>query len=322
MMKNLGYAALSAVTVATLFIACGEGENGDLGCTTDLDCAGTEICHPDAQVCVETCESGSDCPDHARTCAAVSDTDTRLVCQCATDALCANGPVGDGAVCQDAWRVCTAACETASDCPFGFECEASTGQCKAEASNTCDPACGAGETCENGQCVATSCSTSAAQPDACPYGSYCASGGTCAAPAEPTCPNITDLDPAGGWDPRTWDPSNTAHNGPVIYSVTKGSDTSYPCANQAHSVLQAEVHAYRTDGDWPANKSGLSGFFWVQVNGTRQDATGAVMRNSDYQPNGREARLRVNFCFDSTQNQIQTAFYFSNGNAYCQALQR
>ncbi len=325
MFKHLGLAALSASAVAMAFIACGgDGTGTDISCVTDADCTeANTICHPGALVCVQTCTSGADCPDSAKTCGAVSSTDDRQICQCATDTLCAQGDLGTGAVCQEAWSVCTNACTGDTDCPTGFECDTATGQCTDGGAGSCDPACGAGQTCDTSgatpTCVAATCNAADPQPSTCAAGTFCSSG-TCQAPPAPTCSNITNLNPAGGWDPRTWDPTNAAHNGPVIYSIGKGPNTTFMCG-AGSSVIQAEIKAYRTDKDFPADKSALGGFFYALVNGNRLDATNSV-RPSDYIPNGREATIRVNFCSDPAESQIQVGLYFTNGNAICGTIQR
>ena len=247
MFKHLGLAALSASAVAMAFIACGgDGTGTDISCVTDADCTeANTICHPGALVCVQTCNSGADCPDSAKTCGAVSSTDDRQICQCATDTLCAQGDLGTGAVCQEAWSVCTNACTGDTDCPTGFECDTATGQCTDGGAGSCDPACGADQVCDtsgatatcvdkctfnscgNGQVcdadgtckAAATCSASAQQPDACAYGQVCSSG-TCAfvqkyLTSNTACPNFTQHSPSGGgWDPESWDPLNPAHNGP------------------------------------------------------------------------------------------------------------
>ena len=264
MFKHLGLAALSASAVAMAFIACGgDGTGTDISCVTDADCTeANTICHPGALVCVQTCTSGADCPDSAKTCGAVSSTDDRQICQCATDTLCAQGDLGTGAVCQEAWSVCTNACTGDTDCPTGFECDTATGQCTSgTASCQNNSECGAGKICDTQSntcvdapaCAWDACSTetwtSAGQTcgsSGCGAGPTCSgtglsscgtneicSSGTCGLPPRPkpgntgsqvNCQNFFTGDYANG---PVWNPSSD--NGPVIYEVSlinKGTGTA------------------------------------------------------------------------------------------------
>lgn len=63
-----------------MLTAC--GGKADLSCSKDQDCLESELCHPDKRVCVQMCTTSVDCPDSAKTCAAMSDLNTQKICQC------------------------------------------------------------------------------------------------------------------------------------------------------------------------------------------------------------------------------------------------
>ena len=226
MLKRIGLIGLTSAALTFVFAACGEGIGpGGAGCTSNADCATTEICHPQAQVCVQTCTSSADCPDSAKTCEAISATDTNMICKCTTDALCASGDVlGSSAICSDAFEVCVTKCGSNTDCPSGFECETSTGECKSAACTT-NTDCASGQTCNTttGQCeAAAACDSNATTigsnggPSTCSYGQECQSG-SCVTVEQGTCSQASTA-PA-------WTAATTGR--PVITNVTAvGSATS------------------------------------------------------------------------------------------------
>ncbi len=121
-----------------------------LTCATDRDCVLSEICHPTAKVCVQTCVGSADCPSSAKTCTALSTTDTRKVCQCATDALCNAEGGTTQLVCSNLDDVCTPKCTKDADCSLGRTCDTATGQCEEKAGSltcTLDADCIEGEIC-------------------------------------------------------------------------------------------------------------------------------------------------------------------------------
>jgi hypothetical protein len=245
-------------------VGCGDdGEGGSATCTTNDDCAGTEICHPTSNVCVATCSSAVDCPDSAKTCAPLGGTgpDAQTsICKCTTDVLCNGGTDSDSTdlVCSNLDRVCVSKCTSDDDCGTGRSCNTGSGQCEAGG--------GTGDTC-----TGTSQST-------CDYGSFCNNSTCTAAPVAPTtCENF----PAN--DRPAWSTSST---GPVIYevsSVTYQVGSSY-CAASAPDAFIVRVRAYRTDTDWPATRGGLNGFFYVTTTTNEFDivASGLLVPNIGY----------------------------------------
>ncbi|WP_224244628.1 hypothetical protein [Hyalangium gracile] len=111
---------------------CVPKEGRNLQCTTVADCLASELCHPTAKVCVRTCTTGSDCPDTAKSCGALSATDSSRVCQCSTDASCNSDRLDASLVCSNLDRACTPKCTTDASCGSGRTCDTATGQCKAK----------------------------------------------------------------------------------------------------------------------------------------------------------------------------------------------
>lgn len=138
--KKVSLAFVGALAAGVLFSACPGDVNSTLygECTGDLSCSSGEICHPDAKVCVKTCDSTNDCGDEAKTCAEVTEGSDQKVCQCTTDVACGN--FAEGLTCDLATAVCKgegggntdegavgAACtgDAQSTCNYGLFCESS-----------------------------------------------------------------------------------------------------------------------------------------------------------------------------------------------------
>src|SRR6476659_9985494 len=85
--KLLGFVLVGAAIGGT-FAACG-GDNptGPTSCTSDSACQTGEICHPTAQICVQSCTAATDCPDSAKNCDSLTAGGPKF-CQCSTSALC------------------------------------------------------------------------------------------------------------------------------------------------------------------------------------------------------------------------------------------
>jgi hypothetical protein len=267
--------------------ACPGGRD-DLSCTADTDCSGeNEICHPTAQVCVQTCTDTNDCPDSSKTCEAISATNSQKICKCATDQQC-----------QTDERVTDAS--TLSCVKSG----SNYGVCKSTGT-------GGGTTPPGAACTGSGQST-------CAYGQFCSSGTCTAAPeAAATCENFSKNRP---------DWSAASSNGPVIYSVAgtayqKGS--AYCGDASAPDAFIVRVRAYRTDADWPAARSGLSGFFYVTTGSNRIDVvnSGLLVPNTGYNrtaSNPKDAEFNVYLCRPSNSQTIQVGFYFTGGNPVCE----
>ncbi len=307
--------ALSALSL--VMTACDTGETSGATCTQDGDCTGTpaQICHPTAKICVQTCTAGADCPSTAKTCAAISASDSRQVCQCSTDALCNSGGSTD-LVCSNLDKVCEAKCTTDAACGTGRTCDTATGQCKAGA--TCSPACGTGQTCDpttntcvnnnpGGTCSGDGQST-------CKYGTEFCSTSTCTAIPAPSCQNYTNFS----------NKSSLGTTGTIIYSarvVSAASDTY--CSNSNPSLpkrVKIALSAYSST-PFPATKAELNGFFYVVVDGTASDATQSVSTSTgNYTVSGahqENAEIVYSLCRAADSTTTSTGFYFVNGNFFC-----
>ncbi|WP_254627373.1 hypothetical protein [Myxococcus sp. CA040A] len=287
-----------------LMAGCGDDDTGGQGCTSNDDCAGTEICHPSAGVCVTTCESGSDCPDTAKTCAPLGGTSTQAntrICQCSTDVLCNGGTDSESTdlVCSDLDTVCVPKCDSNDDCGTGRVCDTASGQCEEDDTT-------------GGTCTGTGQSS-------CQYGQFCSSG-TCTEVPAPTCANFT---PAQGGKQPVWTISDT---GPIIYDITRTSwGTDSFCATGLTTV-KARVRAYQPatgTATFPAQVSGLPGLFYVRVNGSQLDGIQTI-RPSEYSTSngGKNADFTMNFCVDSASTTLSIGLYFTDGNEICAQLNR
>ncbi len=322
---------LASAAVAVVAMGCPSGNESADVCTADTDCGSGSICHPVEKVCVQTCESAADCPDSAKNCEGLNQstgtdggTQTsdagvgQKICKCATSVLC-NGLTNPGGslVCNDETRVCVTKCGSDADCGSGRTCDTASGQCKAGSGGTCTPACATGQTCQNGTCVTqqTTCNSSNAQPDVCAYGQFCSSNVCTAVPA-PTCVNF---DPTQGGKAPVFDASTST--GPIIYSITKETQDATWCnaGGGEPDNVRVRVKAYNKNGTFPANSSGVSGFFYVRVNGSQVDATTLIRPQSGYSVTngGKEAEFLVNFCLANNIGSISIGMYFTGGNEYC-----
>lgn len=291
--------ALSAMSL--VMTGCPEDGGGDsLTCTSATDCLESEICHPTAKVCVQTCDSGSDCPDTAKTCAAVSTTDSTKVCQCSTDVLCNTGRETADLVCSTLDKVCTEKCTSDAACGAGRTCDTATGQCKA------------GGTTNPTTCTGTAQAT-------CAYGDYCSNSTCTAAPVAPTtCQNFSSNRPS-------W--SATSSSGPVIYELTKLRYEANSSNCQSGDAYIISIRAYRTDANWPDTRNGLQGFFYVTTGGNQTDVinAGLLLPSTGYNrnPNNlKDAEFQTYLCPGSNVSSINVGYYFTGGNPVCQTLTR
>lgn len=286
---------LTALGAVSGFMAgCGDEEEGPGTCTSNDDCAGTEICHPDAGVCVTTCTSGSDCPDTAKTCAPLGGTGPDAatnICQCSTDVLCNGGPDSETSdlVCSNLDNVCVPKCASDSECGDGRECDEGTGQC--EESDT------TGDTC-TGEGLST-----------CSYGQICTNG-TCAAPPAPTCENYQNFTQRG----------DLGTTGPIIFKAEvagAATDTAF-CGTTNTKRVRIRLSAY-SNTPFPQTSAELNGLFYVVVAGTRSNAT-ISSSSGNYTVTGANrdrADIIVNVCREPTSTTTSTGFYFTGGNFLC-----
>jgi hypothetical protein len=346
MLKRIGLIGLTSAALTFVFVACGESVLPDEGCSTDSDCdtENGEICHPQAQVCVQSCTTSEDCPASAKTCEAIdapADGGTgtgTLICKCSTDALCATENAGF--VCSSAFEVCLNACSSNADCAAGSTCDTTSGQCVSGGGDAGTDAgvCG-WDTCSTAefvgaggqQCTASGCaagpSCAGTGRSTCDDGSACFQG-ACGFPPYPTptdCENFYAGDHASGpmWNPATG-------MVPVIYLVEEishgqGTNTgtptgAFPFCSPTETQWNVRVRAYNPNG-WPDTRAGLSGFFYVPTDGQDVDVLGSSLLRptTGYNRtagNVNDAEFQINLCSSAT-DALQPGFYFTGGNEAC-----
>lgn len=302
-------------TVAALFaMGCGEtsGTDGGTGCTTDANCGTGKVCHPVLKECITSCTGSSDCPASAKTCARFDGTagsaSSPGFCQCSTDQLC-NGGMTGALVCSEATKRCENKCTSNSNCPSGYTCETSTGQCKGGGGS--DAGMDAG-TMDAGM---TTCNSSNTQPDVCGHTNVCTSANTCEAITDGTCSNITMA---------TRTPFTSASTGPVIFNVVdEMTDDDTFCA-AGTTAFTSTIYAYAAVGSmFGTTGSGLPAGSYYLTDGSAQTIQGKF-RPSGYTQlaGGAMMSLKVTLCSPTAMNQLVAGFGFDNGNGYCVTIQR
>ncbi|NNC15453.1 hypothetical protein HRD49_12515 [Corallococcus exiguus] len=281
-------AALSSMSLA--LTACGDDATTVESCTSDTDCS-SNFCNTAAGVCMDTCESGSDCADSEKNCAVLAgSSNTQKVCQCQTNQLCNSGDTTD-LVCGTVSKRCEEPGSTPEGC-------------------TKDADCGAGNTCNTttGVCSPAATTCTGEGKATCAYGSACYSG-TCSAPPAPTCENYQNFG----------NKAALGTTGPIIFKVatTSAEPNSTFCANAGASTKRVKItiSAY-ADTAWPATSAGLNGFLYVLVNGTAQ-APSISSSSGNYTVSGNRADIVANLCVLPSSNTASLGYYFTGGNFAC-----
>jgi len=109
----------------------------------------------------------------------------------------------------------------------------------------------------------------------------------------------------------------------VIYSISKLRYEANSNLCQSGGAYVFSIRAYRTDANWPDTRQGLSGFFYVKTDTTKQDVvnSGLLLPNTGYNrnPNNlRDAEFQTYLCSNLTS--IQVGYYFTGGNPVCQSF--
>ncbi|MBX5481951.1 MAG: hypothetical protein IRZ16_08965 [Myxococcaceae bacterium] len=329
MLKKIGLVGITAAATAALVIACSDGTTpNSIVCSADADCRVGEICHPDAKVCVQTCESGDDCPDASKNCDALSATDSTKICKCTTTPLCQGGVAGPDSICSETFDVCTPKCASNLDCGSGLECDTATGECKPASTDggtdggtgaACDwasaeTACATGEKCnlEASQCQAAVSCTGEGQAGVCSYGSACESG---------TCDPVDRPDPAScspfSHNNISWNPATD--RGPVIYSIENVTDDTSFCSGSA-TAQTIEIKAY-SPTPFPTDKNQLNGFVFVRQDGSTGSLPPSI-KPSQYQGGGtNNITVRATLCNSTTSGAFTQGFQFAQGNQFCFLVQ-
>lgn len=282
---------LAAVGAVGLMLnGCGDDPATSDSCTADADCGEGGFCNTSAGVCMDTCESASDCPDTAKNCAVLAgSTSTQKVCQCQTDQLCNGGGEGD-LVCSDLDKVCVTACTTNDDCGTGRTCDTATGQCEAGS--------GPGTTC-SGEGLST-----------CSYGQICASS-TCSAPPTPTCENYQNFD----------NKADLGTTGPILYkavTTSAATDTTF-CGTTNTKRVKITLSAYtNAQNPFPTRSQDLNSLFYVLVDGSPTDPViSSTSGNYTVNADRTQATIVVNLCREPSSTTTSTGFYFKGGNFLC-----
>ena len=161
-----------------------------VGCTTDLDCRGGELCS--GGQCREACGPTDPCTGDLSVC----DPDARICVGCVTATDCAeaescvdgacrfvcdqNADCEPGQRCDLASGSCIVGCDTDIDCPGGQRCQA--GACVAIVPQICSPFA---SSCEGNNLLLCRADGSAFDRNPCPAGTLCSStadGASCVAP--------------------------------------------------------------------------------------------------------------------------------------------
>ncbi|RKH64630.1 hypothetical protein D7X96_25365 [Corallococcus interemptor] len=283
-------AALSSMSLA--LTACGDDPTTVESCTSDTDCS-SGFCNTAAGVCMDTCESGSDCPDTEKNCAPLAgSSNTQKVCQCQTNQLC-NTDDSTSLVCGTVSKRCEepgstpAGCTKDADCAAGNTCNTSTGVCSPAAAT----------------CTGEGKST-------CAYGNACYSN-KCDAPPAPTCENYQNFG----------NKAALGTTGPIIFKVeTIGAaiDTGYCQDPSAPKRARVTLSAYSST-PFPQTAKELNGFLYVRVNGTT--LTPSVSSSSgNYTVSGanrERADIIISTCVAESSNTTSLGYYFTGGNFYC-----
>ncbi|MFY0524024.1 hypothetical protein ACN28I_12925 [Archangium gephyra] len=288
---TLMVAMLGAMSM--VLTGCPDGGRESLACTADTDCDTSEICHPNAKMCVQTCTIGDDCPESSKTCEAISATNSTKICKCATDALCQRDErVSDasGLTCSNG--VCTSPGGTTPAC-------------------TTDANCASGQVCSNGTCTAASATCSGEGKSTCAYGQFCSSN-TCAAVPAPTCENYENFTQR----------NELGTTGPIIFKAvtTSAALDSFCGTGSTPKRVRVTVSAYSST-PFPATKDELNGLFYVRVAGVKVDGSDIISSSAgNYTVTGtnrERADFVMSFCVAEASDTLSIGAYFTNGNFFC-----
>ncbi|MFT3709093.1 MAG: hypothetical protein QM817_15720 [Archangium sp.] len=317
-MNRLNRGVVFAAAAAAIFaMGCGGTTDTDAGttCTTDSNCGTGKGCHPVLKSCVTVCTSGSDCPASEKTCAKVNNS-TSTFCTCATDALCNSAVPGN--VCNLATLQCGGKCTSSANCPSGSTCNTTSGVCSAVGGGT-DGGSDAGTGMDAGTDAGVTCNPNNNQPDTCGHGSVCTTAMTCEVKNDDTCGNIANAkDPAMPTQARTaFNPATST--GAVIFNIVDEATNDDAFCGTGPTAFTVTVYAYAPSGTmFPAQKSGLPGFYYYDSSGAPLDAVPSV-RPSGYTQisGGAMMSAKVTLCSNTATTSLTAGFAFSNGNGYC-----
>lgn len=278
--------SLMIAALGLTLAACGGGAREDLSCDSDASCLENETCHPQAKVCVQTCVSGADCPESAKTCEAISAAVATKVCKCSTDALCQRDTtVADASIltCDTTYKVCKSGTGTPGPTP-GASCSGSS-------------------------------------QSTCGYGQFC-NGSTCAAAPEApaTCENFSKNRPnwsatsssgpviysveGARYEVGSSNCQSDAPNAFIVRVRAYRTDADWPTTRAGLSGF-----FYVTTGSEPLDVVNRG----LLVPGTGYNRTAS---------NPKDAEFNIYLCRPATSQTIQVGFYFTGGNPVCENINR
>jgi len=277
-MRKKQWMWLSAALLALMLVGC-KDDNEVKTCKSDSDCDKEDLCHPAAGVCVKTCKSTGDCPNSSKKCAAISETDTREICKCSTDALCNDGKKDSNLVCNEAYKVCVPKDKDKDVIPPDE--------------------------------VGTTCDSSKPQPDVCKHGLVCGSDNKCKAAPDVTCDYFPALpsDPTGPiiYSARLL---SNLHNDDT---TTHGNGRYCPSSRPWHMMV--ELKAYSKDSQLVSRTGSTP--LTIYLSKTSTEKWTDNVRPSEWVNDGPDhATVIINACYVNNGSYTIGAM-FDNGNAVC-----
>ena len=280
LMQKKQWKWLPTALLAVLLAACGKDEDTIKTCKGDKDCDKTEICHPHAGVCVQTCTSGDDCPQSAKTCDEIMAGEEQKICKCKTTELCNYGKKDSELVCNPIYEVCAP-----KDAKIGLE--------------------GPGEDIDEG------CNPQNPQPDTCKYGLVCSDiDRQC--DAAPTSLGCNDKFPKLGWNP-------SSPTGPIVYSVYSLGYGNRPShCPSGYRNLQFKVEAYSVD-EMLAPVDNVGFRLYRSPRDVESLVMGVSIYSNEWVKNGNNhATITINLCRpNSSSDNYVAGLAFDNGNTVC-----
>ena len=320
---NRGLWLTAAAAIAFATVGCGEMTTTDAGngCTTDSTCGTGKACHPVLKMCVKTCTGGTDCPSQEKTCKPINSS-TASFCTCSTDPLCAAAVPGN--VCNLVTNQCSSKCTTTS-CPTAYTCNATSGQCVANASDGgTDGGTDAGVTDAGVTDAGVACSTGNNQPDTCGYANACGVNMTCQTAADDRCANITAAITASNY--TAWNPPTST--GPVIYVATDDVAVAAGCTGATDVAFTTTLYAYAGPGyTFPATIGAATQLVYYTSTGAVRPVNNVLVGSgtnawSHYiiSNAGKNVEIKLTLCASAGTTGLTAGFAFTGGNALCIAL--
>jgi hypothetical protein len=315
---NRGLWLTAAAAIAFAISGCGEmnpgTDSGSNTCTSDTSCGAGKACHPVLKECQKTCTGATDCPSQEKTCKAINAS-TALFCTCSTDPFCAAAVPGN--ICNAVTQQCSSKCTTTS-CPTAYTCNATSGQCIANAPT--DGGTDGGTDAGMNMDAGVACTSTNFEPDVCGYAKVCYANNLCDTAADDRCANITAAIAATNY--TAWNPASST--GPVIYNVTDDTDVAAGCTGVGDVAFTTTVYAYSGTTLFDTNITAAIQLAYYTSLGAKRPINGVQVGNvsnawSHYTVSngGKNAEMKMTLCAPAGTTTLTTGFAYSVGNAYC-----